>query len=181
VFSVLLGTLLIVGVVAGAAVIRAFAPPTDKSELRRELLTGLDVSPVSSVEITIPTWAATLGRVGASLANIDPHAKAAIQTVAGGQVGVYELGEHPSRHAVTSMLETADTRLVAEGWTRLVTLLDKDELVVVFVLDSSLSPDDTIKVFAIIMDDRELVMVSASGYAEPLFNLALAEIDGLQL
>jgi len=177
VISVLFLALVILVFVAGAAVLRSFKPPSDMSELRTELRTCLDASSLSSVEISLPTWVATLGRVGASLADLDPEVKAALQTVAGGQIGVYELAERPSGSNALAMLRLADQHLEQEGWTRVVTVREEDALVAVYGLESSMRPGKTIEVFVIVLDERELVIASASGYAEPLFELASSAID----
>jgi len=176
-FGVLLLTLLITGFVAGAAALRFLDPRPETSSVRDALLTGLEMSRVSSVEITIPTWAAALGRVGASLANTEPQVKAALQTLHGGQIGIYEVAEKPSRNHRLAMLDISDTRLESDGWSRMVTVLDDDELIAVYGLDSKMSPDKPIEVFVLVMVDKNLVIVSASGYAEPLFELASSAIE----
>ena len=172
VFSVLLLSLLIGVFVAGATVLRAFKPPTDRSGLRSELLTCLEGSRVSSIEVAIPSWVATLGRVGVSLAAIDPDIKAAIQPVKGGQVGVYEFEECPSRKNMMTLLEVADRELEGEGWLRMVTVLEDSKLVVVYGLDSSPRSGQEIEAFVIVVDQHKVVIACATGYTDPLIQLA---------
>ena len=99
----------------------------------------------------------------------------------GGQLGVYQLDEQPSRQKALAMLELADQQLEPEGWSRMVTVVENDELVAVYGSDSSTRPGKPIEVFAIVLSDQELVIASVSGYPEPLFELASAELDRMKL
>jgi len=177
--GVLILFLVIAGLVAGVAVLRSLRQPIQTSELRSDLLNCLAVSRTTDVEITLPGWVTTLARVGASVSHIDPQLNAALQTLHSGQIGAYELAECPSRSEVLDMLSVADAKLGTEGWTRLVTVLENDEMIAVYALDSSLCAGKPIEVFVVVMDHCDLVMVAASGYAEPLFELAASELrDG---
>jgi hypothetical protein len=181
VFGVLFLALLIGAAVAGAAAVRSLKRASNPGSLHGELLACLDADSLSRVEIIIPGWAATIGRVGASLADVDPQVQAALQAIGGGQVGVYKLAERPPRHKVLGMLNRADQELEPDGWTRMVTVLDHGEFVAIYGLDSSMRPGKAVKIFVLVMNQQELVMVSARAFPAPLLELASAELAEVRL
>ena len=181
VFSVLFLALIISGLVAGAAALRSLRPQSDMINVRDEVLSSLAMPRVSSVEVTIPSWVATLARAGASMADIDPQAATALRAVKDGQLGVYELAERPDRSTVLAMLKVADGRLTDEGWTRMITVLEEGKCVAVYGLDSSFRPDKAMRVFIMVLDDHDLVIVSTTGRAEPLAEFASSAMEGLRL
>lgn len=184
VFGVLVLGLILAGFFAGTAIVRGLIhgsnSPADMAELRSELLECLDVSRTTDIEVTIPGWIMTLGRVGASLSHLDPEARVLLETLRSGRIGVYELSESPGRESRLAMLETADAQLLENGdWNRIVTLIDNEELVVVYTDDSTLDASDDVELFVIVMDHRDFVMASARANAEPVLQLASSALEDM--
>jgi hypothetical protein len=179
--GVLALTLILGAFILGMIALRSLQPSPDMRDVRNELLACLGQSPVASIEVAIPAWAATLGRVGASLTDLDPHLEAALQTAGGGQLGVYELSEQPPRETVRAMLQATDRSLGSKGWTRMVTVLDGGESVAVYGLDSSMRKGEALEIFLLVLSQQELVMLSARGYPEPMLELASAELADARL
>lgn len=182
VLGILFLALLISGVVAGAAMLRSFRSSAEFGGLHRELIKHLDVSRDSDVEVALPAWALALGRVGASMADLDPEVTTALATLQSGQIGVYGLAERPTREAALGMLKLADARLLERGnWSRIVTVLDEGQLVAIYSLDEGQRSQNSIKVFLIVLDDRELVIAAARGCPRPLFELVSTRHGRLDL
>ena len=96
-----------------------------------------------------------------------------MEAIHSGQVGVYELTKTPERELSPKLIAMADHRLGLKGWNRVATVLEASQMVLVYTLDDSNSTGKRIDAFVIVIDDRNLVTVSARGYAKPLMELAI--------
>jgi len=181
VFGVLFLAGVITAVCLGIAAIRSLRITDDTSPVRGDLLARLNVPRVSQVEVSVPSWLVVLGRVTASIADVDPRLDQGLGALQCGQVGVYQLGRNPSRRDALAMLELADNRLGEAGWNRIVTVLDEGQLVAVYESAGSRDTDKEIDAFVIVLDQRDLVMVSARGRTKPLVELAAAAFDEARL
>jgi hypothetical protein len=88
-------------------------------------------------------------------------------------VGVYQLpaGTPPPHRA--AMLASADSAMTARGWERVVGVIDGRDLVAVyFPKDFSVH---RLKCCVLVIDGKEMVLVSVQGNPEPLLQYALAQ------
>lgn len=120
----------------------------------------------------------TLGavRAGLSFAPLDAKAQAAVRTVRGVEVGIFELapGAKPLNRA--AMLADADAAMQARGWERLVGVLDGEDLVGVYVPATNFSARQ-VKCCVAVFDGRQLVVVLARADVEPLVKCLLNETE----
>jgi len=125
------------------------------------------------VELSAGRLALSLVRTGLSFADLDPVARAAISTVRGAEVGVYELGRQGQPLHCASALEAADEVMAKHGLERVVGVTGHEELVGVYV--PTALPQGRLRVSVLVLDGRHLVVVSARGNVEPLLELAMRE------
>lgn len=120
----------------------------------------------------------TLGavRAGLSFAPLDAKAQAAVRTVRGVEIGIFELapGAKPPNRA--AMLTDADAAMQARGWERVVGVLDGEDLMGVYVPGTNLSVRQ-LKCCVAVFDGRRLVVVLAQGKVEPLVKCLLNETE----
>ena len=115
-------------------------------------------------------------RAGLSFVKLDAGARAALQSVRGAEVGVYQLpsGAKPPDRA--AMLAAADAAMAGRGWDRVVGVMDGRDLVAVYLPDEIASAR-RMKCCVMVFDGREMVVVSARANLEPLLEYALAQPD----
>lgn len=168
-------------ILVGAMVVRALRAPIDLVDLRDSLLESVDVSRNTEVNVSVPVWAMTTGRVVASLTDVPEEIQTGLDVIHSGYVGVYELAELPDAASRGKLLKTADTLLSKDAeWTRAITVLQEKSMVVVYVKDGGPETAETsTDVFLVALDQRELVVVSARARNEPLCAFGMSMLDRL--
>jgi hypothetical protein len=172
----LLATPLLLLLLVGAGVASFFHLGSDARALRNELIKSNGVEWRQQIALN-GNWL-TLGaiRAGLSFVNLDPGARAAIQSVRSAGVGVYQLASGAPLPHRGAMLVTADSAMTARGWERVVGVLDGEDLVAIYVPEKNISVHH-LKCCVLVFDGKELVLVSVQGNPEPLVKYALAQID----
>ena len=169
----LLAVPLLLFIVLAVMVVDCFRLPSEARALRDELITSSGVE--WRREIALNANALMLGaiRAGLSCVRLDSGARAAIQSVRSAGVGVYQLpaGTPPPDRA--AMLAAADSAMTVRGWERVVGVMDRRDLVAVY-LQKEVSVRH-LKCCVMVFDGKEMVLVSAQGNPEPLVNYALAQ------
>lgn len=123
----------------------------------------------------------TLGAVrgGLAFAKLDPKAQEvlrAVRGVEGVEVGVYELTSESSAPDRAAMLAVAENVMSARGWERAVGVLDRDQMVGVF-LPAAISSMSRMKCCVVVANDRQLVVVSARADLKPLLEFLRTQTD----
>jgi hypothetical protein len=157
--------------VVGLALTGCSRMSEDAAALRESVMTATGAEWEREVEIGVGALPLTLARAALSFLDLDSEARSALETVRDAHVGVYQGGG--ARHSASSsaVLTAADEAMSKRGWDRLVTVMDGDELVVVFVPEDLHSPRH-VKVCVLVLDGAELVVVAARSNLEPLLELA---------
>ena len=171
-WGLLLTPFLLLGLL-GACVASCFRLSADARAVRNELIKSSGVE--WRQQIALNAGWLTLGavRAGLSCVRLDPAARAALQSIHGAGVGIYQLpaGTPPPNRA--AMLVAADSAMTARGWERVVGVIDARDLVAVY------SPKKVsvhrLKCCVLVFDGKEMVLVSAQGNPEPLLEYALAQ------
>lgn len=162
---------------ACSAVVHSLGLPSDLQDVRAAVLDRLEVARESEIEVTVPICLAVMGRFGASLADLDPRVTTALQTVRCGVIGVYHLAETPARDDLLGILEVADARLCdRSNWSRIVTVLDEHELVAAYAADATQPSRESIDVVLVVLDNRDLVVLSSRVCPQPLFDFVSKEV-----
>ena len=112
-----------------------------------------------------------LARAGLSFAKIPDEPRVALSSIRACEVGVYAACNSGSADRA-SMLARADQAMNCRGWERIVGVLDRENLVAVYVPRKMASPK-TVRACVLVLDGRQLVVVSAKGNLEPVIQLAL--------
>jgi hypothetical protein len=111
-----------------------------------------------------------LARFGSSFFHLPPEPKAALQALHGGEVGVYRLEEPMSLPDYAAILKTADQSMRRRGWERIVGVAQGGQFVVVYA-PGDLRLND-VSCCAAVLNDQNLIVVSARGNITPLLELA---------
>ncbi len=171
-WGLLVTPLLLIGLL-GAGVASCFRLGADARAVRNELIKSSGVE--WRQQIALNAGWLTLGavRAGLSCVRLDPAARAALQSIHGAGVGIYQLpaGTPPPNRA--AMLVTADSAMTARGWERVVGVIDARDLVAVY-FPKKVSVH-RLKCCVLVFDGKEMVLVSAQGNPEPLVEYALAQ------
>ena len=171
-----LAALLLLLVVIAVEVVSWFHLSFDTKALRNSLIKSSGIE--WRQRITLNAGGITLSavRAGLSFVHLDAGARAALQSVRGAEVGVYQLpsGAKPPDRA--ALLAAADAAMTARGWDRVVGVMDGGDLVTVYLPDKIASAR-RMKCCLMVFDGQEMVVVSARADLEPLLKYALAQPD----
>lgn len=149
---------------------------SDTRALRNGLMKASGVEWQQNIGLNIGGTTLSLVRAGVSLAPLDAHARAAVQTVRGVEVGIYELTAGAKPPDCAAMLAAADTVLNARGWERVVGVLDGEELVSVYVPSEAIMARQ-VKCCVLVFDGQQMVLVSARADVEPLWECLRNQTD----
>ena len=166
VIALLLLPFMALGVIAlGAA--SYFHLSSDTRALRNGLMKASGVEWRQQIGLNIGSVTLGVVRAGLSFVPLDFEARAAVQSVRGVEVGIYELATGAKPPDCAAMLAAADTLLTERGWERLVGVLNGEELVSVYVPGKDISARQ-MKCCVLVFDGRQMVMASAKADIEPL-------------
>lgn len=165
------------GVIAIAGLIfLAVRPDAGLRSLRSGLLEALDVKTSQRIEARVPGVVATVARWGVGFTPAPSEVKTALRSFHGGQAGVYQLTSEPAGGSRAELVSLADAHLAERGWSRVVTVLDRDEVVMVFAPDDEeLAPHD-MTACVVVLSGRQLVIASARGDLTHVFELAHSKV-----
>lgn len=117
-----------------------------------------------------------VARFGLSFAHLQPEARLAIQSVRGAEVGFYELTTPPNDATRQRLFRDFSQRLEQRGWSRTVSVLDREDLVMVFVPNSETSAQE-FRAFVVVLNERQLVLVSGRANLEPMAELVESKLN----
>jgi hypothetical protein len=132
------------------------------------------------IAVNVGGWTLGLVRFGSSFFNLPPEAKAALQFLQGAEVGVYELqGSSPTLN-YSRVLTAADQSMKKRGWERIVGVVQGRQLVAVY-MPRALSGIKQMECRVVVLDEHDLVVVSARGNPESLLALVRNATKGQPL
>jgi hypothetical protein len=171
---ILLGTTL-AGVVVCAwlafKVVGLFYVSRDARALREGAMHSVAGEWNKEIEVSIGSWTVNLARAGLSFVDLPPEARTALKSLRGAEAGIYRLRQGGPAVNHAAMLSDADKAMVGRGWERLVGVLNRTEMVAIYV-PSKISSARDVKVCVAVMDKQQLVIASARSNLEPLVELA---------
>jgi hypothetical protein len=141
---------------------------SDMRALRNGLMKASGVEWRQNLGLNLGSMTLGVVRAGLSLAPLDAQARAAVQTLRGIEVGIYERtpGTKPPNRA--DLLAAADTVLNARGWERVVGVLHGEELVCVYVPATAIASRQ-VKCCVLVFDGPQMVVVSGRANIQPLW------------
>ncbi len=153
--------------VLAVGVASCFHQNSDTRTLRMELTRASGAEWRQQVALSVGGVTLGLVRAGLSFAPLDPEAEAALRTVRGVEVSVYELASGFKRPESSAMLVAADGVMTARGWERVVGVMDRGQLVGVY-LPREISSVRRVKACVVVMEGHQMVVVSARANLELL-------------
>jgi hypothetical protein len=160
----------------GVGVMRALHVSRDAGALRNSVLRSGGAEWDKTIEIRTGPVLWGLARAGLAFVDMPAEARTALRAVHGAEVGVYRLREGARRPQYAAMLVETDQTMKARGWTRLVGVVDRDELVAAYLPEQELSARD-LKICLVVLNRQDMVVVSARSDLEPLLELALRQAE----
>lgn len=173
--AVLLVPLVALGVLA-AGVVSYFHLSSDTRALRNGLMEASGVEWRQQIGLNIGSVTLGVVRAGLSFAPLDSEARAAVQTVRGVEVGIYELAPGTKSQDCAAMLAVADQVMNTRGWERVVGVLDGEQLVSVYLPAKTVSTR-RMKCCVMVFDGRQMVVACATANVEPLLECLRNQTD----
>ena len=115
-------------------------------------------------------------RAGSQFFKMPAEPRAALDSIRGAEVGIYQLEQSAAWVNPGAILARADKAMLARRWDRVVGVNREQELVAVYVPQRGLSTD-RLTCCVLVLHGRDLVIGGASGNPEPLLQLAHSRID----
>lgn len=148
----------------------------DMRSVRGAVMNDMGVKCTSKVEVSAQPWLVGLARLGLNLAPLDPEARLAIQSIRGAEVGVYHLASEFDVRERHQLFNKVAARMAERDWDRAVTVINRDQLVMVFTPDEKMNADN-IEAFVFVLNGRDLVLVSGKGNLQPIIELLSTKMD----
>jgi hypothetical protein len=114
-----------------------------------------------------------LARMGLNFVELEPEAKAALETVRGARFALYQLAAGSADRG--QLREAADRAMAREGWERVVGAFTGDACVLVYV-PVDLKAHRDLELCVVVFDGRQLTFVSGRANPAPLTDLALGHL-----
>jgi hypothetical protein len=156
-----------------------FRLSSDTRALRNELTKASGAEWRKQIGLNVGSLTLGAVRGGLSFAKLDPKAQEVLRVVRGVEgveVGVYELNSESKPTDSAAMLTVADTVMSARGWERVVGVLDGETMVSVF-LPARMPSVSRMKCCVVVLDGRQLVLVSARADLKPLLEWLQTQPD----
>ncbi len=147
---------------------------SDTQALRGSLMSSVTGQWEKKFAVHVGGLTLGLARAGARFVNLPAEPRAALEALHGAEVGVYRLAQEPAFVDHGTIFPAADRAMSAQGWERIVALVQPHELVGVYIPRKGVSRG-RMACCLVVLKDRDLVVVSARGNVDPLMKLARQE------
>ena len=153
-----------------------FRVSSDVGALRDSVMKAANAEREERIEIGVGALTLHLARAGLAFVDLDPDARTALHAVRSAEVGVYKLRNkrHPPNPA--AMLSAADETMAGRGWDRVVGVLNRHELVAIYV-PGNVRSTRNLKVCLVTVNGREMIVASARSNLEPIMELARNRVN----
>jgi hypothetical protein len=128
------------------------------------------------IEVGVGALTFTAARAGLSFVDLPEEARSALSAARSAEVGIYRLHGDHKRIDRAAMLAGSDKAMLRAGWDRLVGVVERDQLVAVYVPQKMRSLRN-IQACVLVFNKHQMVLASARSNLEPLLDLALKRID----
>lgn len=127
------------------------------------------------IQIGVGSVVMGLARAVVAVADVElePEAQAALRAIRAAGVSIYQLERAAKAGYQANLLPDLDQTMNQRGFDRVVTVLDRHETVALYVSRPGRSSTD-LGVCVLVLDGRELVVISGRADPQPLIELALA-------
>ena len=150
-----------------------FRVGSDTAALRDAALDSGFARADQKIEVGVGFFTVGLARLASKYVDIPPEARTAIASLKQAECAVYEVRDR--RGSLSSVLTEADHAMQSRGCERLVGVIQKNQLVAIYVPRDMDSAHD-VKASVLVLDRRQLVCVTARADARDLMQLAMSKI-----
>ena len=148
-----------------------FKVSTDAGALRDSVMKAAHADREERIEIGVGPLTLNLARAGLAFVDLEPEARTALHAVRSAEVGVYKLRNERQQLNHAAMLSAADSTMADRGWDRVVGVINRHELVAIYVPEQVRSTRN-VKVCLVTVNGEELIVASARSNLEPLMEMA---------
>lgn len=148
----------------------------EASILRESAIAGAPGEWKKTIALNVGFMTTGLVRAGSHFFKLPPEPRAALDSVRGGEVGIYKLQGTAGRVDHGVILARADKSMSARRWDRVVGVSQEGQLVAIYVPRRGLSTE-TVRCFVLVLKDRDLIVASGRANLEPLLNIARDHFD----
>jgi len=173
---IVLGAIGLFLMVCGIGVVGMFQLGSETTILRKTLMSSVAGNWDKKISIRVGGITTALVRGGSRFLKLPPEPRAALDSLNGAEVGVYNLREEPGYVERGPILARADKAMATRGWDRVVGVVQENDLVAVYMPHKKLSARN-LRCCVVVFSGRDLVVVSARGNVEPLLALAEKHIE----
>ncbi len=129
------------------------------------------------VEFGVGRLPAFLARTALLPFDLEPEARAAVRSFRYADIGVYHrVPDANPRTADATLLTSLRDRMQAKGWVPAVTVLEDEQMVLVFLPDNA-DFRSILEGCVVVLDDTQMVLVSGAVDPRPLVELAMRHLD----
>jgi hypothetical protein len=148
-----------------------FKVSTDVGALRDSVMKAAHAEREERIEIGVGPLTLNLARAGLAFVDLEPEARTALHAVRSAELGVYKLRNERQQLDHAAMLSAADKTMTDRGWDRVVGVMNRRELVAIYV-PAQVRSTRNLKVCLVALNGPELVVASARSNLEPLMEMA---------
>ncbi len=154
-----------------------FKVSRDVQALRDGVVKAAQVEePQGRIELGVGALTLNLARAGLAFVDLEPEARTVLHAVRSAEVGVYKFRGRRQRPNYAAVLSAADKTMAGRGWDRVVGVMNRNELVAIYVPAQAHSTRN-VKVCVVALNGQEMVIASARSNLETLTALALDRVD----
>jgi hypothetical protein len=170
-----IGTLLVALLLGGFVVWRFFHLGSETETLRASLIQATHARCEKRIALHVGMFSTALVRAGSRFLTMPPEPRAALEAVRSVEFGVYQLQDELTQIKAGAVLASTDKAMATRGWERCVGVVHEHQIVAVYVPKHAIGSRD-LKCCLLVLESRNLVVLSATGKLEPLITLAQSKL-----
>lgn len=165
-------------------IMSVFGLGADAAALREAVMASAPNAFHRQMELRLGWIPLTLVRQGLRLADLEPEARLALDSIRNVDVGVYGAGNAPGSLAPVDLLSAGDDGLRPRGWDRVVGVVQPGSVVGVYAQDNARDPED-LRLCVLVRHEDRLVVAAVRCRTGPLMELVRnhlgARVSGFHL
>jgi hypothetical protein len=147
-----------------------FRVSSDSAALRDSLLEAVAGDAKTTIEFGVGGLPFMALRAGLAHVEMPEEPRVLLESLRGAEAGVYQIRGTTD---LAGMLEASDRSMTRRGWTRMVGVLERDQLVAIY-LPRDASSGNSLKVTVVVVQQDQMVIAAARSNLEPLMQFAQA-------
>lgn len=151
-----------------------FRVSSSTQALREIALENLDGFWEERIEFSAGRLTFAAAQWGSRFVELPPEARTILDSARGAEVSVWE-SERRGTMDGPAILKEADRKMTAKGWTRLVGVIEEQNLVAIYV-PADLGGGTTVKISVLVINEQQVVCAAARSNIKPLMELAMGKM-----